>query len=100
MREGFPQFCAEFLRFQLTTVRPQLVVTLGPEAADGMAELNGTTSSRIAGEMTIGDLDTYVLSMSHPYGDFNFDDARLKRDADVLSQAWSDAMRIRSSRER
>jgi hypothetical protein len=99
MLEEFPQFCAEFLRFQLTTVRPQLVVTLGPGAAEAMAELNGTTPSRMAGEMTLGDLNTCVLPMSHPYGDFNFDDVRLQRDADVLSEAWFDAMRVKSLRE-
>jgi hypothetical protein len=97
--EGFPQFCTEFLRFQLTTIRPQLTVTLGPEAAEALAELNGMASPRIAGEMTMGDVNTYLLSMSHPYGDFNFDDARLKHDADVLSQAWSDSIRISSSRK-
>lgn len=96
---GFTTFCTEFLKFQITTVRPQLVVTLGPEAAGALAELNGTAQPRIAGEMTIGGVNTYALSMPHPYGDFNLDDVRLKHNADVLSQAWSDSIRIRSSRK-
>jgi hypothetical protein len=75
------------------------VVTLGPEAAEALAELIGTAPPRIAGEITIGDVNTHAISMSHPYGDFNFDEARLKYDADVLSQAWSGSDRIRLSRQ-
>jgi hypothetical protein len=89
--QGFPQFCREFLEFQFTTVRPVLVVTLGPEAAEAVAELTRTVLSPTVRKVTIGNLNTHVLSMTHPYGDFNFDDERLQRDADILSQAWRDS---------
>lgn len=91
--QGFPQFCREFLEFQLTAVQPVLVVTLGPEAAESVAELTRLVPSRSLCKMAVGNLNTHVLSMTHPYGDFNLSHERLQRDADILSAAWLDSKR-------
>jgi len=72
----FAEFCGEFLRFQLQTVNPRLVVVMGPYAREsfdafGKAAFPGS-----------------VLYTTHPYADFNFPAERLAADVAILRDAW------------
>jgi hypothetical protein len=75
----FAEFCGEFLRFQLRTVKPRLIVVMGPEARESFDAFG---KSSFAG---------HVLYTTHPYADFNFSPARLAADVAILRNAWQAA---------
>lgn len=89
---GFPEFCREFFLFQIETLKPRLLVLLGPEAQSSFSKLAGTVFDN--GAVSIGNQKTIVLSCTHPYGDFNFPEQRKKKDAAELERAWQMAQQI------
>lgn len=86
----FGRFCEEFLEFQIQTLKPRLVVVLGPVARSTLEYLTGAKTSttemypvmKIAGHTATFHYDT------HPYGDFNFNEQRKANDAIRLRNAW------------
>jgi hypothetical protein len=72
----FSQFCAEFLDFQLTVLKPKLTVVMGPDAK---AAFDTLANKSAAGR---------VLYTTHPYADFNFSVERRAADIAELSEAW------------
>lgn len=75
----FAEFCGEFLRFQLQTVKPRLVVVMGPDARESF---NAFGKASFYGS---------VLYTTHPYADFNFGPERLATDVNSLRDAWQSA---------
>ncbi len=75
----FAEFCGEFLRFQLQTVKPRLVVVMGPDARESFDAFG---KASFAGK---------VLYTTHPYADFNFTPERLAADVALLREAWQSA---------
>jgi hypothetical protein len=75
----FAEFCGEFLRFQIQTVKPRLVVVMGPDARESFDAF---------GKASFGGK---VLYTTHPYADFNFTPERLAADVNLLSDAWQAA---------
>lgn len=75
----FAEFCGEFLRFQLQTVKPRLVVVMGPDARDSFDAFGKPSYSGS------------VLYTTHPYADFNFTPERLTTDVILLRDAWRSA---------
>jgi hypothetical protein len=75
----FAEFCGEFLRFQLQTVKPRLVVVMGPDAGESFDAFG---KSSFSGR---------VLYTTHPYADFNFSAERLATDVAILRDAWQAA---------
>ncbi|MGA2887502.1 MAG: hypothetical protein ABSE51_05570 [Terracidiphilus sp.] len=71
----FALFCGEFLRFQLETLAPRLVVILGPHARESFDALAKKTSAK-------------VLYTTHPYADFGLSKDRLKDEVHALAKAW------------
>jgi hypothetical protein len=76
---GFPEFCGEFLDFQLATLQPSLTVVMGPHAR--------TAFDALANKSNAGK----VLYTSHPYADFNLPPERRAADIAELKAAWEDA---------
>jgi hypothetical protein len=72
----FADFCGEFLRFQLQTIQPRLVVVMGPDARESFDAFGKTSFSGS------------VLYTTHPYADFNFSVERLAADVASLREAW------------
>ena len=72
----FAAFCGEFLCFQLETVKPRLVVVMGPDARESFDVFGERKHS---GE---------VLYTTHPYADFSFSPERLAADVASLRDAW------------
>ena len=72
----FAEFCGEFLRFQLQTVKPRLVVVMGPNARESFDAFGKPSFSGS------------VLYTTHPYADFNFSAERLATDVTLLRDAW------------
>jgi len=86
----FKSFCGEFLGFQAETLKPQLVVVMGPgprSTLDSLATATTIAPGRYP-KIRIGRHTTTVFFSTHPYGDFNFDDARKSKDASELREAW------------
>jgi hypothetical protein len=86
---GFASFCREFLVYQMETLRPRLVVILGPVArvsvdSFGMIKRRGDGLS----VAKFGCHTTAIHLSSHPYGDLNFTDARKADEAVVLRGVW------------
>ena len=75
---AFEAFCREFLDYQIKTLQPRLIVTLGPHARSALNSLE-----------EIGNIA--LLESPHPYGDFNFSEAKKQQIADKLRTAWKAA---------
>jgi hypothetical protein len=71
----FARFCGEFLRFQLETLAPRLVVVLGPHARRSFDTLTTKTPAK-------------VLYTTHPYADFGLSKDRLNEEIQALAKAW------------
>jgi hypothetical protein len=76
---GFPQFCGEFLNYQLTVLQPRLTVVMGPHAKAAFDALADKSS---AGR---------VLYTTHPYADYSFSKERRAADIAELKSAWRQA---------
>jgi hypothetical protein len=76
---GFPEFCGEFLAFQLSILKPRLTVVMGPHAK---AAFDAFADISMAGR---------VLYTSHPYADFGFTKERREADISELKAAWQEA---------
>jgi len=70
---AFAAFCREFLLYQIEILQPRLLVVPGPNARSSLE------SAQVAAA---------VHYSSHPYGDFNFTEARKADDALALRHAW------------
>jgi len=75
----FPQFCEEFLDFQLAALRPNLTVVMGPHA--------GIAFDALANKSAAGK----VLYTTHPYADYGFSAERRAADISELKRAWQSA---------
>lgn len=86
----FKSFCREFLVFQVETLKPRLVVVMGPVPRLTLSSLAvGTTvTSGKYPRIRVGTHLTTVFFSTHPYGDFNFDEVRKERDGAELREAW------------
>jgi len=67
----FAELCGEFLRFQLQTVKPRLIVVMGPDARESFDVFGKSSYS------------ARILYTTHPYADFNFSAQRLATDVAV-----------------
>jgi hypothetical protein len=89
----FKAFCREFLAFQIDTLRPRLIVVMGPapkRTLDSLAVAKTVASGRFP-KMEVGSHEATMYFSTHPYGDFNFNEERKARDASELRDAWADA---------
>jgi len=87
----FKDFCREFLTYQIETLRPKLIVVMGPiprSTLESLAVGNGITSGRFP-RIQFGHHKSTIYYCTHPYGDFNFDEARKTRDGIELCDAWT-----------
>ena len=75
----FAEFCGEFICFQLQTVRPRLLVAMGPDARDSFDAFGRPSFSG------------KVLYTAHASADFNFPPERLATDVALLKDAWASA---------
>jgi len=89
----FKNFCREFLVFQIETLQPKLIVVMGPTPKSTLESL--TAGSRIASgrfpRIQFGNCKSTIYYSTHPYGDFNFDEARKISDGLELREAWYSA---------
>jgi hypothetical protein len=90
----FTSFCREFLTFQIETLRPLLVVVMGPTP---QKTLNSLEVAQVLSldkfpRMRIGNHTTRAYFSTHPYGDFNFNEGRRIRNATELREAWNCAL--------
>ncbi|HWG19430.1 MAG TPA: hypothetical protein VG225_02800 [Terracidiphilus sp.] len=87
---AFAKFCREFLIFQIETLRPRLIVVMGPipkSTLDSLAVGSKVCSGRFP-LMQFGSHKATIYYGSHPYGDFNFSEERKIRDGLELEDAW------------
>jgi hypothetical protein len=89
----FKAFCREFLVYQIETLRPKLVVVMGPNPRTTLDSLDvgKTIVSGKFPKMRIGSQVTTAYFSTHPYGDFNFSEVRKTSDASELREAWDQA---------
>lgn len=89
----FRAFCREFLKFQIETLRPRLIVVMGPNPKKTLDSLSVgmITSTGRFPNFQVGDHVTTLYFSTHPYGDFNFDEARKTSDGSELQNAWTHA---------
>jgi hypothetical protein len=73
------EFCGEFLRFQLDTLRPRLTVIMGPDARVAFDKF---VKAAYKGQ---------TLVTGHPYADFGLTAERRAADIRQLSSAWASA---------
>jgi hypothetical protein len=71
----FAEFCGEFIRFQLETLAPRLVVVMGPHARESFDAFANRTPAK-------------VLYTTHPYADFGLSKDRLSDEIQALAKAW------------
>jgi hypothetical protein len=93
---SFKKICCEFLVFQIETLQPKLIVVMGPNpksTLDSLAAGDIIASAKFQ-IMRFGKCKSAVLYSTHPYGDFNFDEARKVRDGLELRDAWSFAQQV------
>jgi hypothetical protein len=106
-RPDFCQFCDEFLRFQLRTMKPRLIVALGPKAKsrvcstlaavipEGAVWRNKDLRSMQAAETTqvlaLQGMKLVLHFTSHPYSDFAQDGATWTEGVERLKAAWERA---------
>jgi hypothetical protein len=91
----FKGFCREFLAFQIETIQPKLIVVMGPtpkSTLDSLALGNSIDSDRFP-VIQFGGHKATIYYSTHPYGDFNFDEARKIRDGLELRDAWAFAQK-------
>jgi hypothetical protein len=86
----FKSFCREFLTYQIETVKPRLIVVMGPVARSTLnsLEVGAMTASGRFHAMKARGHETTALFTTHPYGDFNFDHEGRMRDSAELREAW------------
>jgi hypothetical protein len=87
----FKNFCREFLIFQIETLRPKLIVVMGPNSKstlDSLAVGSHIPSSRFP-RLQSGSHKTTIYYGTHPYGDFNFSEERKISDGLELRDAWA-----------
>jgi hypothetical protein len=91
---GFAAFCLEFFVYQIETLRPRLLVVLGPVARASLGAIMAieTNSAEIPTRAAIGNHTTSVHFCGHPYADFNLSAERKASDALVLQRAWEKAV--------
>ncbi len=91
---AFVEFCREFFVFQVETIRPKLVVILGPNARATVEVLAGSAAKHTQGvaAAVFGRNRTNILYSTHPYADFAFTDQRKDQDAGELRTAWAQAL--------
>ena len=82
--EGYPLFCAEFLRMQIEALCPKLIVLMGPVPA---VFLQRFEKMLLLGNGSSAEL----LFTSHPYGDFALPQGRREQLALDLKEAWEQA---------
>lgn len=91
--EGEPRFrafCREFLVHQVETLKPCLIMVMGPvpqSTLDSIAARTTIVPGRFP-RMRVGGHTTTVFFSTHPYCDFNFDEERKRRDGSELREAW------------
>jgi hypothetical protein len=102
----FLRFCREFLDFQIETVRPRLVVVLGPKAKETVCsafptsiiptlarwkgrDLNMMSADDAVQQGEWNGLKLTILLTSQPYSDLSKSDALKAEDGRRLAQAWS-----------
>ncbi|MGA2206849.1 MAG: hypothetical protein ABSG10_08960 [Terracidiphilus sp.] len=76
---AFSAFCGEFLRFQLKSIAPKLVVIMGPDASEAF-----DTFAK-------GNNKFETLYTTHPYADFGLSKERRSEEIERLSRAWKRA---------
>jgi len=81
--EGYPAFCAEFLRFQIEVLSPKLIVTLGPVPQVFVQRFRTTLFSNFPRPT--------LLFTPHPYGDCALPQKRRDEIAIELRAAWEKA---------
>jgi hypothetical protein len=101
----FGRFCREFLEFQIETVKPRLVVVLGPKAKQavysdipeplihGLAkwkslELKSALEEEVLRQGEWQGIKLTFLLTSHPYSDLGKNDAAKAADTARLARAW------------
>jgi hypothetical protein len=89
----FKDFCREFLIYQVETIRPKLIVVMGPvpKATLGSLSITEAITPERFPAFKIGSNVSTIYYCTHPYGDFNFDEARKVRDGLELRDAWTRA---------
>lgn len=94
----FAGFCREFLVYQVEVLRPRLLVILGPHARLSHEALSPLPRGvdGMPSKVGIGRHTTSVHCSSHPYGDFNFNEARKEGDAVALRSAWERSAALES----
>lgn len=87
----FKNFCREFLLFQIETTQPKLIVVMGPTPQSTLESLSAgsTISAGRFPRIQFGSFTSTIYYSTHPYGDFNFNEARKIRDGLELRDAWS-----------
>jgi hypothetical protein len=73
---NFATFCGDFLRFQLRTLNPRLVVVMGPDARAAFQSFASEACN------------CQVLFSRHPYADFSLQKDLLEAEITALAQAW------------
>jgi hypothetical protein len=89
----FKFFCGEFFEYQTESLKPRLIVVMGPVprlTLDSLAAGATVTAGKYP-KMRLGGHVTTVFLSTHPYGDFNFDEALKSRDGSELREAWERA---------
>ena len=92
----FKKFCREFLIFQIETLRPKLIVVMGPTpkaTLDSLGAGDHFASGRFP-VLQFGSHKATIYHSTHPYGDFNFPEERKIRDGLELRDAWTYAQQI------
>ena len=89
----FLEFCREFFVYQVETLKPRLLVILGPIARSTIETLIPGKSTDNSGTRLarVGNHTVSVIHTTHPYGDFNFSEERRDRDAECMARAWEAA---------
>lgn len=76
----FFEFCGEFLRYQLKSIAPKLVVIMGTNASEAF-DAFAKASNKFE-----------TLYTTHPYADFGLSKERLTEEIGRLSMAWKRAV--------
>jgi uracil DNA glycosylase superfamily protein len=87
----FCKFCDEFLRFQLETMNPRMIVALGRAVKSRVCSTLNLSSMAETTRVVAWQGTKLVLHFtSHPYSDFKQDDRWAER-VELLKNAWEEA---------
>lgn len=89
---GFSDFCREFFIFQVETMKPRLVVMLGPIAQNTIAELLHVEIGihQSGARARVGSHSAPFLYSPHPYPDhMSRDEEKMRSIVEALGQAWN-----------